>query len=246
MNANGGGTQSGAPGLAIALALLLCLPVAAHGLVTYNDWTSNDSQSGSYIVTIGHNLATSTWDFFFTVDPWDAEGLGLFIDLGNFDLTDTPLLSNVSWDPSVTGGGVEIWGTDTTSNKCGKGCNVNGLSPPVADPDGEWELVFRLGEQGFDGIQSYNFSINDGALSGISESDWGLIAVRAQQLCPPGTTLSDGDSNCGGSDKSYATPEDGPEVPVPGTLVLMGLGLLLLARGQRKAFVRNAARSALR
>ena len=108
-------------------------------------------------------------------------------------------------------------------------------SPPVADPDGEWEFVFRLGEQGFDGIQTYNFSINDAALSGITDSDWGLMAVRSQQLCPPGTTLSDGDSNCGGSDKSYGTAhEDPPEVPVPGTPVLIGLGLVLLARCSAK------------
>jgi hypothetical protein len=221
------------------LTLLFWVAGSAHGMVTYDDWTSNDSQSGSYTVTIDHNVVDSTWEFVFTVDPWDAEGLGLFVDLGDYDLSATPLLSNVSWDPAVTDGGVVIWDTDTSSSKCGKGCNINGLKAPLPDPDGEWEFVFRLGEQGFDGIQTYNFSVNDAALSGVTEADWGLMAVRSQQLCPPGTTLVDGDNNCDGSDKSYGTgvidPDPPPPVvPVPGTPVLIGLGLVVLASTQSK------------
>ena len=229
---------SRSPEFLVVLVALMWMPVIAHGMVVYDSWTSNTSQSGSYIVTIDHDTANSTWDFVFTVDEWDAEGLGLFVDLGAYDLSDTPLLSNVSWDPSVAGGGVAIWGTDTSSSKCGKGCNINGLNAPLQAPDGEWELVFRLGEQGFDGIQTYNFSINDAALSGITDSDWGLIAVRSQQLCPPGTTLSNGDANCSGSDKSYGTgviDPDPPVVPVPATPLLVGLGLVLLARMHRKS-----------
>jgi len=226
--------------LLMLLVVLVWMPFTAHGMVTYEDWTSNDSQSGSYTVTIDHNVAASAWEFVFTVDPWDAEGLGLFVDLGDYDLSATPLLSNVSWGPAVTGGDVVIWGTDTRSRNCGRGCNINGLAAPLPDPDGEWEFVFRLGEQGFDGIQTYSFSVNDAALSGITDSDWGLMAVRSQQLCPPGTTLSDGDSNCGGSDKSYGTGRinPNPPVPVPGTPVLIGLGLVLLASMQRKARTR--------
>lgn len=225
----------------LMMVALAWIPFTAHGMVTYDNWTSNNSQSGSYIVTIDHDTANSTWDFVFTVDEWDAEGLGLFVDLGAYDLTDTPMLSNVSWDPSAADGGVAIWDTDTSSSNCGRGCNINGLNAPLPDLDGEWELVFRLGEQGFDGIQTYNFSVNDAALSGITDSDWGLIAVRSQQLCPPGTTLADGDANCGGSDKSYgagAIDPDPPVVPVPTTPALVGLGLVLLARMHRKSCVK--------
>ncbi len=221
----------------MALLVLLCVPVVSHGAVLYDSWTSNSSPTGSYVVTVQHNEDTSTWDFVFTVDPWDAEGLGLFIDLGDFDLTDTPVLSGVSWEPYVTAGRVNIQKTDSSSSACGSGCNINNLNPPLADPDDEWEFVFRLGRRKYDGIQTFNFSVNESALDGIDDEDWGLIAVRGRHVCPSGSTHPDDEDDCNfNGDKAYATGAvvpDFDEVPVPATSFLLGLGLILLARARR-------------
>lgn len=216
------------------LVLLLCLPAIAHGKVIYDTWTSDNSTVGSYVVTVEHNASTSTWDFTFTVLPWDAEGRGLFVDLGDYDLTDTPVVSNVSWYPLGGSHKVKIKYIDKDTDKCGKGCTIKNLDPPLPDPDDEWELVFELGKKNYDGVQTFNFSVNDSALAGITDSDWGLMAVASRHLCEGGDLLPGDDDDCDNSDKAYASGYLAPEVPVPGTALLMGLGLLLLARVRRR------------
>ena len=79
----------------------LFVPADSHAKLIYDTWTTTNSSVGSYVVTVEHNASTSTWDFVFTVLPWDAEGRGLFVDLGDYDLTDTPVVSNVSWYPTA-------------------------------------------------------------------------------------------------------------------------------------------------
>lgn len=215
------------------LAVLLWMPLSAHGKLIYDTWTTTNSSVGSYVVTVEHNTSTSTWDFVFTVLPWDAEGRGLFVDLGDYDLTDTPVVSNVSWYPTQgDGDDVSVKYTDQDTYKCGKGCTIKNLNPPLPDPDDEWELVFELADKEYDGVQFFRFSVNDSALVGITESDWGLIAVASRHLCDSGDTLPDDD--CDNGDKAYASGYLAPEVPVPGTALLMGLGLLLLARVRRR------------
>ncbi len=102
-------------------------------------------------------------------------------------------------------------------------------------------MVFRLGAQGFDNIQTFSFSTN--AFGETSTDRFGLVGIRAQQLCSGDDTLPDG--NCGGSDKSTGSSSSNGgggtggtgEVPAPGVLALMGAGLLggLLARRRRMA-----------
>ena len=76
---------------------------------------------------------------------------------------------------------------DNDTDKCGKGCDDQWTStPPLPDPDDEWELVFELGKKNYDGVQTFNFSVNDSALVGITESDWGLMAVASKHLCEGG------------------------------------------------------------
>ena len=217
------------------LPILLWMPVTAHAKLIYDTWTSDNSTVGSYVVTVEHTASTSTWDFVVAAIPWDAEIRGLFVDLGDYDLTDTPVVSNVSWSPTQgDGDDVSVKYTDKDTYKCGKGCDIKDLNPPLPDPDDEWELVFELGDKGYDGIQFYRFSINDSALVGITESDWGLMAVASRHLCEGGDLLPDDEDDCDNKDKAYASGYLAPEVPVPGTALLMGLGLLLLARVRRR------------
>lgn len=212
----------------LVTALLLAVGAGAGqaAMITYNTWTTNEGDTGNYILTVNDDTP-GQFAFNLTVDPWNAEALGLFLDFGDFDLPSVPVLSNVS-----PAGEVIVFATDTSSDNCGQGCNLSGLSPPIANPDGEWELVFRLGEQGFDGIQTFSFATQD---FGLGLGDLGLAGIRAQQLCDPGELLPNGD--CGGSDKSYGSPGGfvPPEVPAPAPLFAIGLGALILGWLHRRS-----------
>ncbi|HRO58049.1 MAG TPA: PEP-CTERM sorting domain-containing protein [Burkholderiaceae bacterium] len=212
----------------IALAGFFVGMQTANAAVVYNSWTSNEGHSGNYVLTVSQ-AAAGALDFSFTVEPWNAEALGLFVNLGNVDL------GSVSLSSIAPAGKVTLFATDTTSNACGAGCNLNGLSvPAMAGDDGEWELVFRLGTQGYEGIQSFGFRVAVDGLE-LTESMLGTVAVRAQQLCNAGQSLPGG--NCGGSDKSWGLPaltQEPAPIPEPGIGALFGLGILGLLTGLRR------------
>jgi hypothetical protein len=213
----------------LAAAALAFASTASHAGLIYSNWTGDAAPNGNYILTVSHDSATSKFNYNLTVNPWNAEALALFVDFGNV---------NLSGPVSITGafpaGEVTLLGMDTSSNTCGSGCNLNGVSVPLSG-DGQWELVFGLGGSGFDGIQTFSWKTQD---FGLDESAFGLVALRGQQVCTSGTLPNSG---CNGSDKLYAypdapqTPRTPSSVPEPATALLAGLGMLGVAIARRKA-----------
>ncbi|MDS4071033.1 MAG: PEP-CTERM sorting domain-containing protein [Candidatus Competibacter sp.] len=214
--------------MGLAGAALALYPVFAGATVTYNTWTSNENPNGNYILTVTDIGTQFNWNL--TVNPWNAEALGLFVDLGNADVPDPSGVSLTDVNPA---GQVTVYATDTTSDVCGEGCNLNGLSPPLMG--GDWELVFRLGAQGYDGIQTFSWTTPN---FGLTESAFGVVGIRAQQLCTGTQATLPPDTNCTGSDKVYGspgTPTTPPTgIPEPTTSALLGLGMLALGAIRRR------------
>jgi hypothetical protein len=204
-------------------ALLLVLACAsgsqAHATVVYTDWINNQSTVGNYTLSITHT--GNQFSYNLTVDPWNAEALGLFIDLGAATIGNVGLVNLLPAAP------VTLFGTDATANSCGSGCNLNGLALPNRI-GGDWELIFKLGSTGFDGIQTYSWLSND---FGLTESAFGLAAIRAQQLCTGDNLLPS--ASCTGSDKAYSTAP-GNLIPEPAGLALTALALLGLGLARKR------------
>ena len=126
--------------------VLLLSPLAANATIIYNDWSSVNGVGGggNYIITVDKDAINNRFDINFTVNPWNAEGLGLFIDLGDFNIagtgTDATATAAVGLTNIFPAGEVSLFNTDTSSMGCGAGCNLNGFNPTIPSPDGEWEL----------------------------------------------------------------------------------------------------------
>ena len=100
---------------------------SAQATVVYDSWTSNDALKGNYQLTVNHNAVASTFNYNLTVNPWNAEAFGVFIDLGSVAISGPVTLTNVS-----PAGEVSLVAKDTSSDTCGSGCNLNGLNVPFA------------------------------------------------------------------------------------------------------------------
>lgn len=211
--------------LAVAALALSAVAAPAGATLVVDTWQSNDGAAdGNYKLTVDTTDGGSRFAVNLTVDPWNAEVYGLFVDFGDFDYVAPPSLYDIT-----PAGEVVLSDTDTSSSICGSGpggnsCNVNGLNLgnllTENGGDGEWELAFQLADQGFDGIQTFSWSFD---AAGLTEADWHGVAVRSQQLCTDGGTLDNGTSGCGGSEKVYASRID---VPEPSSLAILGIGLI--------------------
>jgi hypothetical protein len=219
--------------IAAVVAALALAAGNANATRTYQVWSSNEAPNGNYILTITDTGSTNLFNWNLTVNPWNAEALGLFVDLGTATIgaPDTVALTNV-----VPAGEVVVHATDTDSDGCGEGCKLDGLGSLPSLGGGDWELVFRLARQGYDGIQTFSWTTPD---FGLTESSFGVVGIRAQQLCDGTQATLPPNSGCDGSDKVWGNPgttstDNG--VAEPGMLMLLGFGLMALTvAGRRRA-----------
>lgn len=221
------------------LASALCAGAvgAASATAVFSNATSiyGAGNGGNYVLTVS-DATPGSLQWTLDVQPWNAEVLALFVDFGTVTMPSSIGLSHTS--PS---GAITLFARDTSSSSCGSGCNLNGLALPALG-GGDWELVFRLGDSGFQGIQSWNWTTSD---FGLDAADIRLIGIRAQQLCSAGQTLPDG--SCGGSDKAFAWPNPAPQNLVPtggiaGNVASPGTATLALGALAAAAWLRRRRR----
>ncbi len=204
---------------AVALMSIAAMPSYA-GLITY---TLTDT--ASYTVNIDDTTTAGR----FTVDINVGSGFQanvLAFGFNNGDIYNSSADLGLSMiDPSALGVGFPQYFFDTTD--CGQACNFQGNGSPTFD------TIIRLqsqGLQGADALENIKFSILKP--TGASLDIFGLGGIRAQSVGTEPCTAT----SCGGSDKAVGTPTPGTPTPVPepGTLSLLGAGLVSLAFLRRR------------
>lgn len=210
-----------AAGLAAGLA-----SSAQAGQITFTNWISSDSDVANYSLSIDDNTA-GYFNYSVSVNPWNAEAIGLFFDLGNLDLAGNPFS-----DPSVlelSGSDVALFSYDTPSPNCGASCALSSTLEAATQAelnnfDSEWELVFRLGDSGFDGIQTFNFTTTD---FNLSLDAFEMAAIRSNQFCHGDDLLPTDENACYWGDKVYSVDQAQVTVSEPGAFALLTLALAI-------------------
>ena len=73
--------------LPLTLITFFIVPSAAYSDIIFDTWTTNEGGSGNYALTVS-DQGEGVFDFNLTINPWNAEGLGVFFDLGGVDVGD--------------------------------------------------------------------------------------------------------------------------------------------------------------
>ena len=204
---------------------LLVLSSLSHASIVYETWYNDEDDIGNYRLTV--NQADGRFHYDLTVDPWNAEAFGLFIDLGAMDVANVDFINTTPAAPMA------LYTTNTPSHECGGGgCRLTGLDLPDRIGN-DWELVFRFGDSGFDSLQHFTWSTSD---FGLTLANFGLAGLRAQVLCSGSDLLPADSEQCESSDKAWAYPQQAQQVPEPHVLFLLGAALCGLALARRRYF----------
>ena len=191
-------------GLSMLMLGFLFSPMSVQAnVLTYDTWTTNSGGAPNYILTVDDSTA-GKFNYRLTIDPWNAQALGLFVDFGS-DPSPIGSVADVDFVDTSAANGLgdlkaRLYNINTDETSCGKGCNINGL--PKAVKSNQWEMVFRFDENGGSSLQqSFSWVTNS---FGLGLSDFGLVALRSQVYCDDGGLLPD-KSGCGSSDMSYSS-----------------------------------------
>ncbi len=173
----------------------------------------------------GFNTVTITADISSPLNTGITQGdiLGLWFDFSDFNSLGNSL---------IFGGTTPVLGSDFGENSVGSSIsgnnnvNINGAGAT------NWDLAVKVGENGSDGgfVQTLSFQV---MLTGLDETQFigQRVGMRVQSIAGA-TEFSQATGEDAGSSKLLGT--NTTEVPSPGALALLGLGLMGLGFVRRK------------